>query len=79
MKVKILRNGKICDMPDQNALSYIKTGQAVKIESKGLAKPAANKMVAGAPEKKAEEAPVFICPKCGKTYKTKRGFDNHKC
>jgi hypothetical protein len=82
MKVKILRNGKICDMPTQNAEAYIKTGQAVAVE-KAVTAPPKDKKVKSAPAKKAlsslEGEDVFVCGKCGKTYKTERGFKNHKC
>lgn len=83
MKVKILRNGKVCDMPDQNAQGYIRTGQAVAVDSVGktLEAPVKDKMVRKAPRVKSADADgkLFVCPDCGKVYKTERGLANHKC
>ena len=64
-------------MPDKNAMSYIRTGQAVVVKAFGA--PVADKMMKSPPVKKAAEETAFVCPKCGKTYKTERGLENHVC
>lgn len=79
MKVKILRNGKVCDMPEQNAMSYIRTGQAVAVKAFGA--PVADKMMKSPPVKKSldVDGKLFVCASCGKVYKTERGLKNHVC
>lgn len=79
VKVKILRNGKVCDMPTQNAEAYIKTGQAVAVDvaGKALEAPVSDKKMKSPPAKKMVGS--FVCKKCGKTYKTARGLANHNC